>query len=996
MSIPRTLAHYEVHEKIGAGGMGEVYRARDTKLDRDVALKILPSEMGADPERTRRFEREAKAIAALNHPNIITIFSVEHANGIHFLTMELVDGGSLDNFIPAEGLPVKDLLKYALPLCDAVASAHEQGITHRDLKPQNVMVDSKGRLKVLDFGLAKAAPPSPGSDSATQAMVTQTQGQVMGTVNYMSPEQAQGMDVDPRSDVFSLGIMLYEMATGERPFKGDTSISTITSILRDEPLPIHELRPQTPPELSRIQRRALAKDVERRYQTALGLRNDLQVLKDDLQEDTGSPIDVAGDIQDTERGKGSRLIRIAVPASVLAALLVVLFVLKPFKLDVAPDQPASASEGALAVLDFKNLVDPEDPERLGQIVTNLITTGLGTSEYLSLVSNQRLYDLVQGRGEQDRGSIDRESAGDLALQAGASTMLLGSILKISPHYVITSQLVSTGTGRILKSQQVNGEPGEDIFALVDRLSAAVREDLGVPMATQDADVSVASVTTRSMEAYRLYLSGVEHLRRLEIIDARKDLEMAVTIDSTFAMAHYQLSSESFVQIGSMAKGEQQDAARRAADLVDRVTQRERHYILSRAAVLAGRHDEAIAELETLVAEFPDETPAYALLADLYGTQRRDMEGRLRWLHRWVEIDPGDKSAYNALAYAYPIIGNFEKAIWALNQYIQLAPDEANPYDTRGDYYAMMGDLEKGKESFEAAIQRDASFLNSYLSLANILNELGDKEGAKDVCLGAIKNAPDAAGRSIARIMLANIPARSGRLVESIEVLDAGMRADEMDGYGETWYRWKLGARGRMHHHLGDYDRADADLRESIALGMAAEDGNTFMPWASLILSLIARGELETAETELAGFKGFVEQVAPSHRDTYWICRGLLELKRGNPGAAFPHFQQARKTTHSMFWVFYGLGVGHLALGRAEDAVRELELVTRGTHWSERDSPVQSVLAHYYLGMAYEAAQRPDDAAAQYEHFLDTFREADPVFGEVDDARKRLDRLRPGS
>ncbi len=197
--IGRKLAHYAIVEKIGEGGMGQVYRARDTKLDRDVALKTLPPDMAADPERARRFEREAKAVAALNHPNIVTIFSVEEAEGIHFLIMELVEGRSLNSFIPPAGMPVKDLLKYAIDLADAVASAHEQGITHRDLKPQNVMVDTKGRLKVLDFGLAKVTPAPVSADGATQALVTEEKGAVMGTVGYMSPEQAQGKDVDPRA-----------------------------------------------------------------------------------------------------------------------------------------------------------------------------------------------------------------------------------------------------------------------------------------------------------------------------------------------------------------------------------------------------------------------------------------------------------------------------------------------------------------------------------------------------------------------------------------------------------------------------------------------------------------------------------------------------------------------------------------------------------------------------------------------------------------------------
>ena len=283
--IGKTLAHYEVLGLLGKGGMGEVYRARDTKLDREVALKILPPEAMQDPERRRRFETEAKAVAALNHPNIVTIHSVEDAGDAHFITMELVKGRALTDLIPKSGLSLPRLLDIAIPLADAVSAAHRTGITHRDLKPENIMVDDEGRLKVLDFGLAKLNDPVPEEDQATRLQselgVTQ-EGRVLGTVAYMSPEQAEGKAVDARSDVFSLGTLLYEMSTGQRPFDGDTPVSTVTSILRDEPVSVTDLNAGLPRQLGRVLRRCLAKEPDRRYESALGLRNDLQELKAEL------------------------------------------------------------------------------------------------------------------------------------------------------------------------------------------------------------------------------------------------------------------------------------------------------------------------------------------------------------------------------------------------------------------------------------------------------------------------------------------------------------------------------------------------------------------------------------------------------------------------------------------------------------------------------------------------------------------------------------------
>jgi TolB-like protein/Flp pilus assembly protein TadD len=280
--IGTTLAHYRILSKLGAGGMGEVYRANDTKLGRDVALKILPADMAGDPDRRARFRREAKALAALNHPNIVTIHSIEEHDGVHFLTMELVEGRTLGDLIPEDrGLDLERFLTLALPLVGAVSAAHEGGITHRDLKPANVMVATDGRLAVLDFGIAKAHGPTPPPDAAAATMTATQQGAVLGTTTYMSPEQLRGESIDHRSDVFSLGIILYEMATGRRPFGGASTAELASSILRDDPRTLGELNPDLPRSLDRIIRRCLAKEPERRFQSTIDLRNDLDELRAD-------------------------------------------------------------------------------------------------------------------------------------------------------------------------------------------------------------------------------------------------------------------------------------------------------------------------------------------------------------------------------------------------------------------------------------------------------------------------------------------------------------------------------------------------------------------------------------------------------------------------------------------------------------------------------------------------------------------------------------------
>jgi Tol biopolymer transport system component len=276
--IGTTLHHYRIVRALGRGGMGEVYVAEDTKLHREVALKVLPGDMAADAERLQRFQREAQAVAALNHPNVVTIHTVEEADGVHFITMELVEGETLERRIPKRGLPLPELLRLAVPLADAIAAAHQRGIVHRDLKPANIMVTADGRLKVLDFGLAKLKQARIGAADATTTTTDQLtmQHSIIGTPSYMSPEQAQGHPVDHRTDIFSAGVVLYEMATGTRPFRGDSAVTILSSIIKDTPPPALEVNPSLPQELDRIIMHCLAKDPARRYQSALDLRNNLE------------------------------------------------------------------------------------------------------------------------------------------------------------------------------------------------------------------------------------------------------------------------------------------------------------------------------------------------------------------------------------------------------------------------------------------------------------------------------------------------------------------------------------------------------------------------------------------------------------------------------------------------------------------------------------------------------------------------------------------------
>jgi serine/threonine protein kinase/tetratricopeptide (TPR) repeat protein len=444
--VGRTLAHYRINSAIGAGGMGEVYRATDMKLGRDVALKILPPDVASDPERLARFQREARAVAALNHPNVVTLYSVEESDGVHFLTMELILGQPLDRLIPANGLPVERIVEIAGALAEALAAAHDKGIIHRDLKPANVMVTTEGRVKVLDFGLAKDVGAET-SDGATQTSAGLTQaGIVMGTPAYMSPEQVSGRTLDHRTDIFSLGVILHEMATGRRLFEGTSSAELISSILRDSPPLVTDARADLPGDLARVIRRCLEKDPRHRVQTARDVSNEFRDMTRAASHSAPTPTSATH----------------ATPALDSGA--------------------ARAGEGFwVAVLPFRGAIDDADIETLADGLTEDVTTGLSRFPYLQVIAHNSAM-AYKGRAADIR-TVGRE--------LGARYVIEGSIRKRGRAIRVSAQLMDAVSGTQLWAEAYDRE-------ISDAGTFQVQDDLTDHIVTTVADGY--GVLVRSMAA----------------------------------------------------------------------------------------------------------------------------------------------------------------------------------------------------------------------------------------------------------------------------------------------------------------------------------------------------------------------------------------------------------------------------------------------------------------------------------------------------------------
>ena len=491
------LGAYEIQSPLGAGGMGEVYRATDTKLGRDVALKVLSGEMAQDAERLGRFRREAKVLAQLDHPNIVTIYSVEESDGVHFLTMQLVEGVPLDRLICTSGLPVEQIIEIAEALADALAAAHEKCIVHRDLKPANVMVTSQGRVKVLDFGLAKDVRGSNLGD-VTMTSDSRTQvGVVMGTPAYMSPEQISGRPLDHRTDIFSLGVLMHEMATGRRPFEGNSSAELVSAILRDTPPSVTDIRPDLPNDLARIIRRCLEKDARHRLQAAR---------------------DVSNEFRDLARASAR-----SAPASTSSARAGV----------VADSVTARADEGFwVAVLPFKYTGNNEDLKGLAEGLSEEIVTGLSRFSYLKVIARS---STLRYAGQ----SVDIRQAGK---ELSARYVMEGTLRQAGGKLRLTVQLVDTSSGAHLWAEtyerafspEVTFELQDD---LVPRIVSTVADQYGVlPRSMSETLRSKSEESLTPHEALLRSFSFLERISPTEHATARRILERAVERDPNQADA----------------------------------------------------------------------------------------------------------------------------------------------------------------------------------------------------------------------------------------------------------------------------------------------------------------------------------------------------------------------------------------------------------------------------------------------------------------------------
>ncbi|MDH4197486.1 MAG: protein kinase, partial [Candidatus Aminicenantes bacterium] len=999
--VTGTLFHgrYRVIEEIGKGGMGRVYKVFDERIREKIALKLLKPEIAFEEKTVERFRNEIRIARRIVHRNVGRMFDLGEDDGTTYITMEYVHGQDLKALVrQAEALPIGKAVSIARQVCEGLVEAHRMGVVHRDLKSGNIMIDKEGNARIMDFGIARSLH----TESAT------ADGSIVGTPEYMSPEQVDGRAVDERTDIYALGVILYEMVTGRVPFGGDTPLSIAFKHKTDKPPAPRETNPAVPPELDALILKCLEKDKADRYQTTVELAAELAAIEQDYRTTEPSTVlkrPTTLKKTATLRTLTTRLMRpkVLLPAAGAVGLAVVALLTWVFI------RPAQAVTHSVAVVSFENQTGDPNLDYLQKAIPNLLISSLEQSESLSVASWDRLQDVVRQMGAENDAFIPTETAFEVCRQEGIETLVAGSYTKADEMFATSVTVYNVATKAPLRRASARGEGiGSILRRQIDDLSREVVRGVGLSERRFGSETAeIAEMMTTSMDAYNDFLRGREEYERYYMNDARVFLEKAVARDPEFALAHFYLFGVHAFQ-GDTAKAS--EALAKFNKIGKRPAGREGEYIEAVQTLTADRNtDKYLGLMKRLVAEFPKEK-RYVFELGTFFFNRGRVEEAILWLTKTLELDPNFGPALNIMAYSLSFKNDYQGAIGFLERYAAAQPGDANPHDSLGDLHFKFGKLEAAVAKYQEALAIKPDFGTEWkIAYAYALME--DYKKAMIWAERFETRATTEAIRVRAREIKGLLLVAQGQVSKAMAVLDEAFKSGKTAGVPAVNLDPLLRVRLWVAYDRGEIElfRKISDTRVEFRIQLnlrSAELNRTYGQFYAGLLDT-KQGRLAEARRRLAEMKAVSPKLIAEEQRLLEIATNQLErdilLAEGAADEALALFEKAplvllvvrnidTMSQRNVPYVDDFAARAYLLKGDTAKAVAEYERLTGGDIVL-RDHLLIFPAVRVHLAELYEKTGQKAKARAEYERVLALYPHADADLPEMVKARARLATLK---